>query len=89
MMTRFESKGEFNDRLYSSYPSLSKRCNRYNIHLNNDVNLSELATVVLFRSDITTDYLIRMNDDNYYKFLNDLYEHIQKNGNNMIDFWLL
>jgi len=90
-MERIESKMEFNDRLYREYPSLTERCGSHNMYMEHNVSLVDLSTVVGFRSDtpITNQYIISMNDDTYFGFLNELLKHIQKNGGIMLEFWLL
>ena len=85
---RINSKRAFNDRLYDNFPELSKICHRFNAYLSNDIELPELARLVHFRSDITAEGLNASYDIDYFQFLNDLYNHIEKNED-MIDFWLL
>ena len=85
---RINSKDAFNKMLHKSYPLLSIRCNRFNAYLDNDIELTELAKLVFFRSGITVEDINRINNAEYFEFLNELYGHIEKNKD-MIGFWLL
>jgi len=82
------SKQMFNDVLHDNYPVISKRCDRWNVYLDHDIELPELTKFVHFRSELTAENINRMCNADYFKFINELYNHI-KNNEDMIEFWLI